>query len=128
MSVQFSFFLLSGAIASTLNWGTRFIFSQYFSFQIAVVLAFAVGLFSGFILMRSFVFRRSQNAVKLQLMRYFSVNMLALAQTLIISILMINLLSRFLDERTLTEAIAHAIGIIVPVFTSYLGHKYFTFR
>jgi putative flippase GtrA len=128
MSVQFSYFLLSGAIASTLNWGSRFIFSQYFSFQISVVLAFVVGLLSGFILMRSFVFRRSQNAVKSQLIRYFSVNMLALAQTLIISILMINLLSRFLDERTLTEAIAHAIGIIVPVFTSYLGHKFFTFR
>ena len=128
MSVQFSFFLLSGAIASTLNWGSRFIFSQYFSFQISVVLAFVVGLLSGFILMRLFVFRRSQNTVKSQLIRYFSVNMLALAQTLIISILMINLLCRFLDERTLTEAIAHAIGIVVPVFTSYLGHKYFTFR
>ena len=128
MSVQFSFFLLSGAIASTLNWGSRFIFSQYFSFQISVVLAFVVGLLSGFILMRLFVFRRSQNTVKSQLIRYFSVNMLALAQTLIISILMINLLGRFLDERTLTEAIAHAIGIVVPVFTSYLGHKYFTFR
>ncbi len=128
MSIQFSSFLLSGAIASTLNWGSRFIFSQYFSFQIAVVLAFVVGLFSGFILMRFFVFKKSRNTVKSQVMRYFSVNILALAQTFIVSIFMINLLSIFLDEKILMEAIAHAIGIIVPVFTSYLGHKYFTFR
>jgi putative flippase GtrA len=128
MSVQFSFFLLIGAIASALNWGSRFVFSHYFSFQVAVVLAFVVGLLSGFILMRLFVFKRSQNTVKSQVIGYFFVNMLALAQTLIISILMINLLSRFLDETTLTEAIAHALGIIVPVFTSYLGHKNFTFR
>jgi putative flippase GtrA len=128
MSSQFLFFLLSGAIASTLNWGSRFIFSQYFNFQIAIVLAFVVGLLSGFILMRLFVFRRSQNTVKLQVIRYFSVNMLALAQTFIISILMNNLLSKILDERSLSEGIAHAVGIIVPVFTSYLGHKYFTFR
>jgi hypothetical protein len=26
------------------------------------------------------------------------------------------------------EAIAHAVGVMIPVFTSYLGHKHFSFR
>jgi putative flippase GtrA len=24
--------------------------------------------------------------------------------------------------------LAHAVGVVVPVFTSYLGHKHFSFR
>ena len=26
------------------------------------------------------------------------------------------------------EAVAHAIGVVFPVFTSFIGHKYFSFR
>jgi putative flippase GtrA len=27
-----------------------------------------------------------------------------------------------------TLEIAHAVGIVVPVFTSFIGHKYWSFR
>jgi putative flippase GtrA len=128
MSLQFAFFLLSGAMASLLNWSSRFLFSQFFNFQTSIVLAFIVGLLSGFFLMRLFVFKKSQNSIKSQALRYLTINMLALAQTFAVSVLMLNLLVRFIEDKAVSEAISHAIGIVVPVFTSYLGHKHFSFR
>jgi len=61
------------------------------------------------------------------------VNMLALVQTWIVSVY----LARFLigdvaffdgDKVAWAEAIAHGVGVMLPVFTSYLGHKYLSFR
>jgi putative flippase GtrA len=128
MSLQFSYFLLTGAFASLMNWSSRLLLSQYFNFQISIVIAFFIGLFSGFILMRLFVFKKSQNPIKTQIIIYFTINMLALVQTFLVSIVMLNFFGRFIEGKNISEAIAHAIGIIVPVFTSYLGHKYYTFR
>lgn len=128
MSLQFSFFLLSGALASLLHWSSRFLFSLYFDFQTSIVLAFLVGLLSGFIFLRFFVFKKSQNSIQSQAIRYFTINMLALAQTFAVSVLMLNILQRYIEDKAISEAISHAMGIVVPVFTSYLGHKYFTFR
>lgn len=128
MSLQFSYFLFSGAVASLMNWNGRLFFSQYFNFQTSIVLSFFIGLFSGFILMRLFVFKKSKNPIKSQIFRYCTINIIALAQTFLVSILMLNFLSGYIQEKSISEAIAHAMGIAVPVFTSYLGHKYFTFR
>ena len=128
MSLQFSYFLISGAVASILNWSSRFFFSHFFDFQVSVVLAFFVGLLSGFFLMRLFVFKIPSNSIKSQALRYVVINMLALAQTFVVSVLVLDLMERVVEIRSISEAIAHAAGIVVPVFTSYVGHKNFTFR
>lgn len=78
--------------------------------------------------MRLFVFKDTKNPMKLQVIRYLIINFLALAQTLLVSVLFLNLITRVLESKDASEAIAHALGIAVPVFTSYLGHKHFTFR
>ena len=64
---------------------------------------------------------------------FFFVNMLALAQTWGLSVYLAQLLPHYLpvedSHRTeLAEAIAHGAGVLLPVFTSYIGHKYLTFR
>jgi putative flippase GtrA len=128
MISQFSLFLLSGGCASLMNWGSRFLFSEYFNFQVSVVLAFFVGLLSGFILMRLFVFREPDGSMQSQVTKYLIVNMLALAQTFIVSIIFLKIINGSFESRDTAEATAHAIGVVIPVFTSYLGHKYFTFR
>jgi len=53
---QFALFLASGGVAAAMNWGSRFVFSRWMSFELAVVFAFCVGLATGFVLMRAFVF------------------------------------------------------------------------
>lgn len=61
------------------------------------------------------------------------VNLLALAQTWGLSVYLVRVLPAVLPVKgaaglELAEAIAHGAGILLPVFTSYIGHKYLTFR
>jgi DNA-binding transcriptional MocR family regulator len=52
----------------------------------------------------------------------------AVAQTLAISLALAWWLLPALGVERHVEAIAHAVGVAVPVVTSYLGHRRFTFR
>ena len=54
-------------------------------------------------------------------------NLLAVAQTLVISLVLADVVFPKLDIVAFRKEIAHAIGIAVPVVTSYFGHKYWTF-
>ena len=56
------------------------------------------------------------------------VNVLAVLQTLAVSLILARLVLPWLDVRAHREEIAHLVGVCVPVFTSYLGHKYWTFH
>jgi putative flippase GtrA len=125
---QFAFFLISGAVAAGLNWGSRFLFSEFVRFEVAVVLAFLVGLLSGFMMMRVFVFSGAGKPIVPQVGKYVAVNLFALAQTLVISLLLARWLLPSFGIVEHAEALAHLVGVLVPVVTSYFGHKFFTFR
>jgi putative flippase GtrA len=125
---NFVFFLISGGLAAGLNWGSRFLFSEFFRFEVAVVLAFLVGLFSGFILMRVFVFNGAGKPIVPQAGKYVAVNLFALVQTLVISLVLARWLLPSFGIGEHAEALAHLVGVLVPVVTSYFGHKFLTFR
>ena len=121
-------FIVAGGAAALANWGSRFAFSLYFNYEIAVVLAFLVGLTTGFILMRVWVFESTAKPMGRQATVYVLVNALALVQTLIISIALARWLLPAIGWHWQIEAVAHAAGVAVPVFTSYVLHKRATFR
>lgn len=125
---QFALFLLSGGLAAGLNWASRFFFSIFFQFEIAVVLAFLVGLLSGFLLMRLFVFDGVGKQLTPQVGKYVVVNLFALIQTLVISIMCVRWLLPLDRDVEQVEALAHLAGVLVPVVTSYFGHKFWSFR
>lgn len=125
---QFINYLFSGGIAASLNWGCRFLFSELFQFEVAVVLAYLVGLLSGFTLMRVFVFTGADKPVIAQAGKYVAVNLFALPQTVIISSVLARWALPLIGIFDHAEALAHFAGILVPVATSYFGHKYFSFR
>lgn len=125
---QFFIFLVSGGLAACLNWGSRFLFSVFVRFEVAVVLAFMVGLLSGFILMRLFVFNGTGKPIVPQVGKYIAVNLFALLQTLIISLMLARWLLPSLGVVEHVEALAHLVGVLVPVVSSYFGHKFLTFR
>lgn len=125
---QFAFFLISGGFAAGLNWGSRFLFSDFFRFEVAVVLAFLVGLLSGFILMRLFVFHATGKPIIPQAGKYVAVNLLALVQTLLISLVLARWVLPSIGIVEHAEALAHLVGVLVPVVTSYFGHKRWSFR
>lgn len=126
-SHQFPRFLVSGGLAALANFGSRFLFSEFMAFEYAVTAAFFVGLGTGFLLARRFVFRNSANSLGAEIGYYLLVNLLALLQTWLLSVYLASELVPVLGLQ-LGQAAAHMAGIILPTLTSYLGHKYFTFR
>jgi len=125
---QFALFLVSGGLAAAMNWGSRFVFSMWMPFELAVVFAFLVGLLTGFVLMRAFVFAGSGRPVLGQAGRYVVVNAAALAQTLVVSVLLARWLLPAIGVREHAEALAHLVGVLFPVATSYFAHRMYTFR
>ena len=49
-------------------------------------------------------------------------------QTWAISVLLADWLLPALGVRQYVHEVAHAVGVAVPVFTSYLGHKHLSFK
>lgn len=125
---QFLRFLLAGGIAALANFGSRIVFSLALPYPLAIVLAYLVGMVTAFALNRAFVFTQAENPVAQQAWRFVLVNLLAVAQTLLISLLLARWLLPALGVLQHAETIAHAVGVLVPVFTSYLGHRHWSFR
>ena len=128
MTRQFVLFLLSGGIAAALNWASRFVFSLWMPFEGAVVCAFGVGLASGFVLMRTVAFDGRGKPALPQAGRYAVVNAAALAQTWIVSVVLARWALPAIGVTTQAEAIGHLVGVLFPVFTSYIAHRKYTFR
>jgi putative flippase GtrA len=126
--LQFMRYLVAGGIAAAANYFSRFVFSLWVSFEVAVVIAFGVGLCTGFVLMRQFVFGGAGKPVRPQAVKYLGVNLVALVLTVGVSSLMARLFLPALGFERHVEAIAHAFGVAVPVVTSYVGHRLATFR
>jgi putative flippase GtrA len=127
-SAQLLRFVAAGGIAAGANYGSRFLFSAWFSFPVAIVLAYLVGMATAFVLMRQHVFEGGGKPVGRQVLWFTAVNGLAVLQTLIISLLLARWLLPAMGVESHVEAIAHLVGVVVPVGTSYLGHRYATFR
>ena len=125
---QFALFLVSGGLAAAMNWGSRFLFSRFMPFEAAVVAAFLVGLLTGFVLMRAFVFDAGGRPVLGQAGRYLVVNAAALAQTLVVSVVLARWALPAIGVHEHAEAIGHLVGVLFPVVTSYFAHRVYTFR
>jgi putative flippase GtrA len=130
---RFSRFLLAGGLAALLNFGSRFFYNLFVGFSTAVVLAFITGLTAGYILNKLYVFTSSGNSMRVEIGWFVVVNLLALAQTWGLSVYLAQALPAYMPfagagGKEVAEAIAHGAGVLLPVFTSYVGHKYLTFR
>lgn len=121
-------FLLAGGTAALVNFATRIVLNRWLPYSLAIVLAYLCGMATAFALNRRFVFRESTNRLHQQMFWFAAVNALALLQTLAISLLFAHFILPWCGIRWHAHEIAHAVGIAVPIFTSYVGHKRWTFR
>jgi len=121
------FVLVSGA-AAVVNFIARILLGAYVPFAQAIILAFLIGMATAFLLNRRFVFQAATRSLNHQVFWFVAVNLLALIQTLAVSLLLANYALPFFGVTWHAETIAHGIGIAFPIFTSYLGHKHLTFR
>jgi putative flippase GtrA len=125
---QFALFILVGGTAAAVNFGSRIVFSLWLGYATAIVLAYLLGMTTAFILNRLFVFRTTTTALHHQMMWFVIVNLFAVAQTLAISLLLARWLLPAIGWAWQPELCAHAVGVAVPVITSYIGHKKLSFR
>ncbi len=125
---RFVRFLFAGGLAAGANYLSRFGFSLWFSYEVAIVLAYLVGMTVAFVLMRAYVFEGRGKSVMPQAVKFALVNVLAVLQTLVISVLLARWGLPAIGIERHAEAIAHLVGVLVPVVTSYAGHRFATFR
>lgn len=128
MSQQFLVFLLTGGIAAIVNFGSRILYNLFINFSSSVILAYITGMITAFVLAKLFVFKSSQQSVHRSAMFFVLVNLVAVLQTWAISMGLAYYLLPSLGMTLFVKEIAHLVGIVVPVFTSYLGHKHWSFR
>lgn len=128
LSRQFLVFLLTGGAAAAINFGSRIFYNQWMSFSSAVILAYITGMVTAFILAKLFVFKNSQQSFHRSAVFFILVNLVAVLQTWAISMGLTYYLLPSLGVTLFVREIAHAIGVVVPVFTSYIGHKRWSFQ
>ena len=128
LSRQFLLFLLTGGTAAVINFNSRIILNTWMSFSDAVILAYLIGMTVAFILAKCFVFTESQQTIHRSVAFFIIVNVAAVLQTWVISISLAYYLLPWLGVTLFVREIAHLVGISVPIITSYIGHKRWSFR
>ena len=127
-SKQFLLFLLTGGTAAAINIGSRIVYNQWWSFSTSVIAAYLTGMLTAFVLAKLFVFADSQQSLHRSALAFVLINMLAVLQTWGISMLLLHYALPALGVGSFAPELAHAVGVVVPVFSSYLGHKRWSFK
>ena len=126
-STQFLLFSIVGGFAALVNIVARLMFNIVAPFEIAVVLAFPLALTTAFFLNRQFVFKARDGEVASQYACFLMINVVALLQVFVVSVLLARLVFPWAGFRWQAETVAHVVGVLSPILSSYLLHKNFTF-
>ena len=126
-SRQFVIFLLTGGIAAAVNFGSRIVYSYWLSFSTAVFVAYLSGMVVAFILAKLFVFKETRHTTVKSAALFILVNAVGAAQTWLVSVGLADYGLPLLGIQQHVHELAHFVGVMAPVFTSYCGHKYWSF-
>lgn len=127
LSRQFVAFVISGGIAAACNFGSRIFFDIYLSFSTSIILAYVIGMITAYSLNRFFVFSQTTRSHSSSIFYFVLVNVFAVLQTWCISLVLAYYFLPYFSVELYVFEISHFFGVIVPVFTSFIGHKYLTF-
>jgi putative flippase GtrA len=117
-----------GCVAAAVNVGSRIFLNRWMPYSAAIVVAYVCGMLTAFILNRLFVFRETVNPLHRQAFWFTIVNLAAVAQTLIVSLLLARWLFPAIGFHWHIDTVAHACGVVAPIVTSFIGHKHLSFR
>ncbi|MGM0884289.1 MAG: GtrA family protein [Bacillota bacterium] len=127
-SKQFVKFMLVGGSAAAVNFLSRLLLDYLLSYALSIIIAYIIGMIVAFLLNKWLVFEEADNQTTRQFIMFIVVNIFAVLQTYAISMLLVKWFLPFLDFDWHSHEVAHFVGISVPIVTSYIGHKYFTFK
>ena len=125
---QFILFICTGGVAALVNIISRVLLSYYLAFEFSVVIAYLFAIITAYSLAKIFVFKNKKVKTYRSFAIFFLVNIFAIFQTWIVSIFLRNYLFEIININSNRDLFAHIVGVCVPVFSSYYGHKYLTFN
>ena len=128
LSKNFLVFLIAGGFAAAVNWGSRIVYNVWMPYSSAIVVAYLTGMVTAFILTKIFVFTKSTQSTRRSIFFFCLVNLVAVLQTWLVSIGLAYYVFPRMGMNWHSRDIAHLVGVIVPVFTSYIGHKKWSFK
>ncbi len=129
ISLEFIKFLLCGGIAAIVNFLSRIVLSYLgMEYVLAVTIAYVLGMVIAFALFRFVIFIKTSISMLQAMVRFVLVNLLGIFITVLVSYLLFYHLFPIIDFTFYPEEIAHGFAISLTAFTSYIGHKYFSFK
>lgn len=127
LSPQFIKFFFSALIAAAVNFLVRLALDPYVGYSYAIVIAYIVGTVFAFFLYQREVFGNGIRPLWQEVFLFVFVTLAAIAQTLIVSVVLADHLFPAINWLWHPKELAHIVGMGVPMFSSFLGHKYLTF-
>ena len=126
--MEFVRFVATGSIAAVSNLVARYLLDFFLVFEVAVVLAYLVGMVVAFILFQKVIFGDPQTPLRRRVFRFCVVNALGAFLALVVSSLMARVVLPAMSWTFHPAEVAHFVGVAVPAFTSYFLHKHYTFK
>lgn len=122
-------FLVCGGFAAFVNWAARIALSSLVPFEVAVVLAYAIGMAVGFVLYRTVVWTDHEATLAEQAIGFVLVNGLSAVVVFGVAVGLKGGLETLLGSGgRLIDAGAHGVAIGVGALANFVGHRSFTFR
>ncbi len=125
---EFYRFILAGGIAAAVNFLSRILLNYMVSYRIAIVIAYLIGMLTAFLIMKYYVFRLDGRHSSTQVGSFILVNIVAVIQVWLVSVYLAEHLFPSISFTFYAKEVAHIIGLGLPILTSYLAHKYITFK
>lgn len=126
-SPQFVRFFFSALSAAFVNFVARWWLDPYIGYDKAIVVSYLIGTVYAFFVYQHEVFGKGSRPLWQEIFLFAFVTLAAVAQTLIVSILLHEHIFPWIGWTWYSKEVAHVIGMGVPMFSSFLGHKYLTF-
>lgn len=128
LSPQFVWFFAAACLSAAVNFCARYALDPLLGYSAAIVLAYLIGMAVSFLLYQRRVFASSGKALGQELSWFLLINIAGLLQTLVFSVAIYQWCMPLVGWQWHGKEIAHLIGMAIPMFSSFLGHKYLTFK
>jgi putative flippase GtrA len=125
---QFALFVLVGGVAALIHWTARILLNLVMDFRVAVIVAYAVGIGTAFLLNKRFVFPDSGRALAGEVRYFVLFNVAAFPLVFGASVLLAEQALPWLGFTWHVPEIAHAIAISLPLLVNFFLHKFITFK
>lgn len=125
--LEFALFIAIGGAAAIVNLSARYLLDFALPFELAVILAYGVGMVAGFALFQMLMFRGRSMLQPQRMARFAWVNLFGVTLAWTVSSVMARQLLPAIGWEWRPFEVAHAAGVAAPAICSYFLNKYYTF-